>query len=808
MKTLCLFIICLFFLSKTRSQEIAIYGSHSLWHADNLCDIQYTGCDWLSLQGVIMGYAYHPNGSLWLVLYEPLGDYNNIRIYDVQINNCQYTLLHTISLPYYWSCLNAVNIDYLGRIYLNINEYDSLTNISTKTLSRISNPAQPSYERLFVYFPGQNIYEVHFSKDKVYIPEIRKPYIYVFDTNFVLLDTIIMQKHIWGLTSINYGCDSIVTYAAHVSITSQEVNNGIKDTTMYISEYNLETNILAPVCTYWMGDHRTQTIMTSPLEFLSSDPECDLLIDLDRDNSSGVYPYDYLDSTDYCTILEAPVCDQDVYIHTSASLDSIRIVLSGIKEFGYEKLIAIGLPVGVSFTQSNDSTYILTSPFPTDSIFQKALLALRYQHSGFNRTGGARYIILQGFNSIKDGVKVKATINVHGLAYAGEDVTLLICTDTMIQDISILTEGQPGGYWLPSFNSGGSLFNSQLDIAPSYLYVINDPVCGNDTAIVIVNRDASAPVDLLGSDLKVCVGDTIELAIHQNVSSILWDDGSTDDSRRLSDPGNYWVELETSGGCFYRDSLYVGQGLIWQPSIQTSDPKCGLPNGQIAIDSMEFEQNLAALINGIPIVSPTLEMLPQGTYNIIFVSNDGCEFDTTVTITDQPFLKIGIDTQVVLIKGLTGSVEYDELNSVAVTDILFDPVTSIKWVDSSIEVYGDKDNVYEITFIDENGCSEIHYLHVRVEKEEGIYLPNIFRPTSTTENAIWQPSISEAYKLEVLRIYDRWGNMMHQSTTEVTWDGTRDGQDCPTGVFVYQLILTHLGTNEQKRLTGDISLLK
>lgn len=809
MKSLCLVIICLFFLSKTQSQEITIYGQRSLWHADSLCDIEFTGCNYTQLnEGSLLGYAHHPNGRLWLVLCDQSSDYRKIKIFEVQKSICKYSLLYTITLPYYWSSVNAVNIDHLGRVYLNITEYDSINNTSTRTLSRISNPAQPTFERLFVYFPNQNIFEVHFSEDKVYIPEIRKPFIYVFDTNFVLLDTIIMQKHIWGLTSVSYGCDSIITYAAHLNITTQDYVNSVKDTTMYISRFDLETGDLTPICNYWMGDNRANTQLTSPLEFLSSDPECDLLIDLDRDNSSGVYPYDYLDSTDYCTVIEALVCDQDVYIHTSVPLDSIRIVLSGISEYGYEKLIAIGLPGGVNFTQLNDSTYILTSTAPTDSLFQKALLALRYQHSGFNRTGGERYIILQGYNAIKDGVKVKATISISGLAYAGQDVTLLICTDTIIQDVSILTEGQPGGYWWPSFNAGGSLFNSQLDIAASYLYVINDPICGNDTATVMVNRDASAPVDLLGNDLKVCMGDTVELAVQQNVSSILWDDGSISDTRILSAPGDYWVAIETSGGCIYRDTLNVSQGQVWLPSINASDPKCGQSDGQIAIDSLEFEQNLSVMINGVHIVSPTLSMLSQGTYQIISVSKDGCELDTMVTLTDLPSLTIDIDTQVVVIKGLTESVVYEELNHIAVTDILFDPIASIKWVGSSIEVFGEKDNIYEITFIDENGCTDIHYLHVKVEKEEGIYLPNIFRPGSTTGNAIWKPSISEAYKLEVLRIYDRWGNLMHQSTSDAEWDGTSNGQDCPTGVFVYQLILTHLGTKEQLRMTGDISLMR
>ncbi len=724
------------------------------------------------------------------------------------MESCIFNLLYSIPLPFKWHCSNAANIDHLGRLYLNLNEFDQTSNEYIRTLSRIENPEFPSFERKFVYFPNQNIFEVHFQGDRIYIPEIGKEFIYVFDKDFNILDTIITQKHIWGLTSFNLDCDSVTTYATHMSISTQEYISNGPDSTMYISEYDFETNTLNPVCNYWMGENRANTQLTSPLEFLSSDPECDLLIDLDRDNSTGVYPYDYLDSTDYCTTVEASICDADIYIHTSSPLDSIVLIVSGIAEDGDEHLISSVLPAGVTMTQRNDSTYVLTSSNPTDSIYQEALRSIRYQHAGMQRTAGERRIVIQGFNAIKDGVKVTGRIHISGLVFAGEDVTLLICTDTLIQDMSAMTGGQPGGYWTPSLMLGGHVFNSTLDIASSYRYIIIDPICGNDTAFVTVHRDASAPVDLLGADQVLCIGDTIEIAVTQPAQSILWDDGSGDAERDLTMAGSYWVVLETPGGCTYADSLIIKEGQPWIPTIETLDPVCDLPNGEISIDPIEFDQNQSIHINGTTLTAPWIGSLAAGVYEITTVSDDGCPSITEIILSAQPILDIALDTQAVVIQGLWEEVKYIEQNNVKVTDIRFDPATSIRWTGSTIEVYGDKDQPYEITFIDENGCTDIHLLNVLVEKAQGIYLPNIFRPGSTTGNAVWQPSISETYTLEVLRIYDRWGSMMYQSTTDPSWDGTSDGQDCPSGVFVYQLILNHVATGDLKLMIGDMTLYR
>lgn len=786
-----------------------MYASRNLWHADSLCDIDLTGCDWRALnQGSILGYCYHPNGSLWLILGDVTGDYRSIRIFEVTWETCTYSLIYTIPMEKYWTCIELANIDYLGRLYVSILKLDTTSNSTTHSLTRIADPTNPVFEDLLTVAPQHRFREIYFTGDRRYLLDTDKPYIRVYDTNFVLLDTILTQKHIGGLSSFSYGCDSVITYATHLDMTTEQFIASSPDSVIYISKYDLNLNLLSLVCSFKTGGLYGYAFPSSPLEFLSSDPECDLLIDLDRDNSSGVYPYDYRDSTDYCSSLMAPICDPDVYIHTSAPLDSIILILSGIREPGNEHLISAGLPSGVMFTQSNDSTYLLTSSNPTDDNYKAALLAIRYQHDGLLRTAGTRSITLQGFNAIKDGVKIKATIHISGLPYAGADATLLICTDTLIQQLSSITGGQPGGYWWPTLSTGSDIFDSKADAAPEYHYIVMDPVCGHDTAVVSIIRDGSAPVDLLGNDQVLCPGDTIDVLIQQSATSILWDDGTNSASRILTVPGDYSVAVETPGGCIYRDSIQITAGSLWTPHIEATDPTCGQPNGQLAIDPVAFGQNGPVLVNGVPMVSPDLSMLPQGIYQITTISNDGCASESLVTLTDQPFLSVSLDTQVVVTHGLWKAVEYTQQNSVPVADILFNPTTSIRRISTAIEVYGDQDIAYEITFVDDNGCTDIHTLDVKVEKEEGIYLPNIFNPASNSGNDAWKPSISESYNLEVLRIYDRWGTMIHQSTAEATWDGSRNGKECQTGVYIYQLILKHSVSGERKVLMGDVTLLR
>ncbi len=565
--------------------------------------------------------------------------------------------------------------------------------------------------------------------------------------------------------------------------------------------------MLTPICDYDMANPII-ILASSPLEFLSSDPECDLLLDLDRDNSTGVYPYDYFDSTSYCAALMAPIADQDLYIHTSASLDSVRLTISSILDPGQEMLTSINLPPGFSFIMRDDSTYVLFNPGASDALYRSALLSIRYQHLIGQRTPGPRKIIVQGFNAIKAGKKITATIQLHAIPYAGIDASLLICRDTIIPQLSVLTQGQMGGVWQPSLTSGGNQLNTAVDLSNQYAYIVSDPVCSTDTAIVTITRDTSSHPDILGPDKTLCPGETLTLMAAYGASTILWDDGTTVSERTILSPGQYWISTTTSGGCTFKDSINILKGDIWTAVIESTDPTCHQANGVIDINPQDFASAASVLFNQVPLQTNPIENLGAGNYSITGISNDGCKTKYTLTLIAQPVIAVNMDTTITFLENSWQSVPYSILNNVSLSLIQFNPSTSIKWTGSDIEVYGDMDRQYEVSFIDENGCVQKHVLQTHVEQVKGIYIPNVFQPESVSGNGHWTATIYPPYQLELVRVYDRWGNMLYQSADEINWDGDFKGKPCSSGVYVYQVILKDLSKNKKKTLLGDLTLIR
>jgi hypothetical protein len=64
---------------------------------------------------------------------------------------------------------------------------------------------------------------------------------------------------------------------------------------------------------------------------------CDLVVDLDRDNSTGLEPIDYR-SRYVCTSTNIPILDRDAYLYTRTGYDSIVLQLAGIVNTGQEYL--------------------------------------------------------------------------------------------------------------------------------------------------------------------------------------------------------------------------------------------------------------------------------------------------------------------------------------------------------------------------------------------------------------------------------------------------------------------------------------
>jgi len=88
----------------------------------------------------------------------------------------------------------------------------------------------------------------------------------------------------------------------------------------------------------------------------------------------------------------------------------------------------------------------------------------------------------------------------------------------------------------------------------------------------------------------------------------------------------------------------------------------------------------------------------------------------------------------------------------------------------------------------EEGCEGFDTISIKVFKTQpDIFVPNAFNPTGT-KNTVFRPIPVGISSLDYFRIYNRWGQMVFQ-TTEIGkgWDGRLAGKNQDAGTYVWMV---------------------
>lgn len=188
--------------------------------------------------------------------------------------------------------------------------------------------------------------------------------------------------------------------------------------------------------------------------------------------------------------------------------------------------------------------------------------------------------------------------------------------------------------------------------------------------------------------------------------------------------------------------------------------------------------------------------------NIVTIEDaNGCTFSDTIMIQQPELVEVIFDPARVVVELGDSTVQLDPLiiNS---PDI---PIDSFIWSPNN---YLSSDRVqrpfvtplrsqeYVLTVIDVNGCSAVNTVFVELDANRNVHIPNAFSPNGDGENDIFSLYACNGVS-EILsaRIFDRWGELIHESTglspncepglgTEI-WDGMFNGKTLNPGVYVY-----------------------
>ncbi|WP_316765331.1 gliding motility-associated C-terminal domain-containing protein [Pedobacter frigiditerrae] len=322
---------------------------------------------------------------------------------------------------------------------------------------------------------------------------------------------------------------------------------------------------------------------------------------------------------------------------------------------------------------------------------------------------------------------------------------------------------------------------------------INSPNCRTSSAILTINvNDKPSPV--ASNSGAACVGKNIQLNVNQGVSfSWTGPNGFTSTAQNpiipnvsLNSAGIYTVTVLNASGCSNTSQTQVQVlPLVIANTNITAATIC--ENETVDLEASGGSSYTWLPIDGLsnPNIANPIASPKQTTTYKVSVSNGTCSVtkDITITVLKSASANAGEDKKMLFGQSVT-------LNGNAMGDnvtYLWSPATYLD-DPTKLNPIATPPNDITYTLTVQSNCN-VSTDEVFVKVYPKIEIPSAFTPNGDGINDSWNiPSIA-SFPNPKLKVVNRNGQLVFQSTNTQPWDGKSNGKNLPTGVYYYTLYL-------------------
>lgn len=346
---------------------------------------------------------------------------------------------------------------------------------------------------------------------------------------------------------------------------------------------------------------------------------------------------------------------------------------------------------------------------------------------------------------------------------------------------------------IESFVSNNSGFNLGFVYQNSNINEGNN--CFNQFFVVY-----SSPCDTIGittiSDTSICNGDSIQLHViggqsYKWLPSIGLSCSTCPNPIFTGDSTtNYTVQIWNNDSCSVIRPIRIN--VKPKPifgNISKSPSICGIDNGKVILSASNGTVlPVVFSINGSVQNSGTFSNLSAGEHNFIILDGNGCSTDTTINIieTNPTIAQFSVDPT-------TGTAPMTVVFSNTSTE-----ASNFNWYINGV----DQGNTLTSFVCDSSGNYFIQLIawqydpscadtaNQNIEIIEKLVIPTAFTPSNDGINDTWDlPNIDKIYPDNIVRIYNRWGELLFESKKgkyfQNEWDGTYNSSKLPIGTYYF-----------------------
>ncbi len=343
--------------------------------------------------------------------------------------------------------------------------------------------------------------------------------------------------------------------------------------------------------------------------------------------------------------------------------------------------------------------------------------------------------------------------------------------------------------------AGIGLYQYRVAISQGNYILI--PSCSRVLSEVLTINQVALPVPGASNNGPVCEGSTLILA--SNDASLFTWTGPANFSSNQPSPvinnvslnynGKFYLKIVSAEGCSNTDSTTVtiipGPVVNAGNDVDICEGTSTQLNGSVLAANFMWQPDPGLSNNLIlnPIASPATT-----TQYILTADNGTCQKSDSVivSVNKKPIADAGPDK--VIIQG--GATVLEGTSNITGVSILWSPNFNITLpTDLTPTVSPIVSTNYILTLSSKVGCGiSIDSAFVKVFSK--LFIPNAFTPNKDGLNDTWNIEALQAYTFAVLKVYNRYGQMMFTNNgTGKQWDGKYKGKLQTMGAYPYVIDL-------------------
>ncbi len=382
--------------------------------------------------------------------------------------------------------------------------------------------------------------------------------------------------------------------------------------------------------------------------------------------------------------------------------------------------------------------------------------------------------------------------------------------------------------WSPTVTQSG---DSAVNLGPgTYFFTVTDANGCFATGNRAISEPPSITVGPLSGTPNICFGQNDGTIVFSGTGgtpplNFIVESGSNvftnNNGTFLGLPaGNYTARITDAGGCDIEVGTYnVVEAArdVFEFEVDSTSCFGDFADGRItivAVDTPNAPYQYA--INNEPFANTMVfEGLNNGVYGIKVINKNQCIDSVTLEVFQPLQIQASINPQVDTIYLNLG--ESAELEAVAVNaaDPVYEwtPAEGVSCENCAITSVSPRvHTTYQVRVRNAGGNEECfadatRFVYVAIKT----VLPNVFTPNGDGKNDRFYPISNYEPEVTDFRIYNRWGQLAHNSAEP--WDGSFEGKPQPAGTYTYFIVYyeedaAQPGEKIERRKTGALTLLR